>query len=89
MNDVGTIKVVTIRLKGLPPDPDGANAARAAPAGSAVYTYKHEKGMNADEDGLFDLLVDLRHWADREGLDFDDAIEHSKACYVEETTPAP
>lgn len=90
MSDADTIKAVTVRLKGLPPDPEGANASRAKPAQIAVEAYKREKGLVDDgQHGLYDLLIDLRHWADRVGLDFEDTNTRSLECYTEEITPAP
>ncbi len=79
-----TLKAVTTRLVGLPPDPDGLNESRAKRAAETLSAYVRV-GNTDEESQLYDLLVDLRHWADRNGADFDDIVTKSKASYVEET----
>ena len=52
-----------------PPDPEGMNDERAHRAAVAVKAYKAIKGV--DPDCLVrDLLSDLRHFCDRNRLDF-------------------
>jgi hypothetical protein len=84
MEDIDTIRAVTTRLVGLPPDPDHLNDNRASRAQSAMTTYMKSKSTDS-ESCLFDLFVDLRHWADRNGKDFDDTVRRSQDCYIEET----
>lgn len=79
-----TLKAVTTRLVGLPPDPDGLNESRAKRAAETLSAYVRI-GSTGEGSELYDLLVDLRHWADRNGADFDDVVTKSKASYVEET----
>lgn len=84
MSNADTIKAVTIRLKGLPPDPDGLNESRAESAGKAMAAFMKTANTD-DESNLYDLLVNLRHWADRNGRDFDDVVERGRMSYDEET----
>lgn len=79
-----TLKAVTTRLVGLPPDPDGLNERRAEHAAIALQAYVNI-GVTDEESQLYDLLADLRHWADRNGKDFDETVVKSKELYVEET----
>ena len=88
MEAADTIKAVTTRLVGLPSDPDALNDKRAGQAQEAMTAYMDSKSTDA-ESCLFDLLVDLRHWADRSGKDFNDTILRSQLCYAEETNPWP
>lgn len=83
-----TLKAVTTRLVGLPPDPDGLNKNRAQRAADAVSAYVRN-GNTDEESQLYDLLVDLRHWADRNGKDFDETVAKSKDSYLEETKLLP
>lgn len=83
-----TLKAVTTRLVGLPPDPDGLNESRAKRAAGALQVYQRVASTD-DESLLYDLLVDLRHWADRNGTDFDETVAKSKESYVEETKLLP
>jgi hypothetical protein len=72
----------------LPPDPDNMNGARAGWAGAALSTFMTETGTD-QEDALGDLLADLMHWADRNGYDFDAALERARGYYEEETFGEP
>ena len=66
------------------------NDRRADRADAVVSEYVGPERREIDVDPrawLVDLLTDLRHWADRDGLDFDKANEVSKMhheCEVEE-----
>ena len=79
-----TLKAVTTRLVGLPPDPEGLNERRAERAAIALQAYMNI-GATEDDSLLYDLLVDLRHWADHNGKDFDVTVVKSKESYAEET----
>lgn len=37
-----------------------------------------------DQAGLIDALADLMHWAERQGVDFDDALSMATDHYSEE-----
>ena len=84
MSDADTLAAVTTRLTGLPPDPDGLNDKRAEAARVGMAAYVRHKSTD-DESCLYDLLVDLRHWADRNGKDFDDTVKRSQKSYDDET----
>lgn len=71
-------------MRKLPPDPDGQNDDRADWARTALRAFMRATGTDL-EDALGDLLCDLRHWADRNGFDFDATCERSGRMYVEET----
>lgn len=78
-----------------PPDPESDaicdNEKRAAWGLEAVETYAARTGLDispsADgvETAISDLLADLQHVADREGLDFADMVERARNHYEAET----
>jgi hypothetical protein len=72
----------------LPPDPENMNNRRAQLAGAALSTFMKETGTDR-EDALGDLLADLMHWADRNGYDFDAALERGRYHYEAETAGEP
>lgn len=88
MTEADTIKAETVRLKGLPLDPDDMNEVSADAAQVAVSAYMSFKSTDG-ESCIYDLLVDLRHWCDRNGRDFDDTYKRSQKPYDEETSPWP
>ena len=67
----------------LPPDPDNMNDARADWAGAALSAFMQETGTD-EEDALGDLLADLMHWADRNGYEFDAALDRARGHYEAE-----
>lgn len=70
----------------LPADPDGINDERAGWAAVALQAFLSV--CPDDEDAaLADLLCNLRHWADRAGLDFEAVLRGAMRCYFEETAP--
>lgn len=71
----------------LPPDPDSMNHLRAEAARSAVEHFSAiQKTRDEDFDArLIDLLCDLRHLCDREGLRYDQVNERAGRMYREET----
>ena len=71
--------------RAVPPDPEGQNDARAEWAGSALRFFQRSTGTD-HSDALSDLLCNLLHWCDRNGLDFERELERGKCHYDEETT---
>jgi molybdopterin-guanine dinucleotide biosynthesis protein len=76
-------------LDNLPPDPEGKNDDRAGYAGTALSAFATATGMVAaneePETILHDLLCDLMHWCDRNGVSFDAKIADAATTYFEET----
>ena len=64
------------------------NAARAERAALTLQTYCEAAGFRSqdefDPSALQDLICDLAHLADRDGLDIADAVEYGIYCYMEE-----
>lgn len=76
----------------LPPDPDQMNDERAARMGEPIVTYAKTVGLHdgvdfTDDVGsiISDMLCDLRHWCDRQDIDFDTRLGVSKINYNCET----
>jgi hypothetical protein len=73
----------------LPPDPDGQNDERAEWAAESIRTFARVTCMdtaNEDDDTILgDLLCDLMHWCDREGIDFDAVLGAARENYGAET----
>jgi len=85
----------------LPPDPTAdqgiSNGDRAAWAEVALLAFARRTGMLKDQDKmgniegedpfliLADLLTDLGHWCDRNGVDFPSALAHAAWHYHAET----
>lgn len=59
-------------------------ANRAEAALEAWLAKSGEDGPITDPATLADLLADLMHWCDREGIDFDDARESAGLNYAAE-----
>lgn len=68
----------------LPPDPEKQNQARAEWAATAVRAFRKVTGADYD-DAVSDLLVDLGHYCDREGMNFTTALRRASNRYHEET----
>jgi len=70
-------------------DPEGMNQARAEWARAAVDAFRAETRLD-DGDGMDtaigDLLANLAHLCDAEGLDFDHLLSRAMGHYVAETT---
>jgi hypothetical protein len=62
------------------PTHEGMHDNRVAPADSAVRDFQ----FTASPDRLGDLLIDLMHFADRQGFDFEQELEHARASYTAE-----
>lgn len=69
--------------------PDVTNLDRANYAVSAMQTFARETGMNGENHKtvLTDLLADLRHAADRLGLDFDAISMSAKLSHISDFNP--
>ena len=68
----------------LPPDTDGQNDDRAKWAATAIVAFMTETGTDR-QDALADLLADLRHWADRNGVEWRTELRRGMAHYEAET----
>jgi hypothetical protein len=76
----------------LPPDPDNMNADRACWAGECIDLMSEITGCEPGQEALGDLLCNLFHWGDRNGITPDEleAIFASRRkMYDEETRPIP
>jgi hypothetical protein len=69
--------------RALPPDPEGLNNRRADWAQQALEAFQDVTGI--DDEYPVDLLADLMHWCDRNGCDFDVALERARYHYEAET----
>ncbi len=77
----------------LPLDPEEMNEQRASAAKRALLHFARDFGeTDADgdladfsEQNLSDLLVDLAHYCDREGLSLLECFLRAGRCYAEET----
>ena len=70
----------------LPPDTLGKNEQRAGWAGVTLQRFRLISNTDA-ADALCDLLADLRHWCDRNEMDFDNELRKANDHYREETRP--
>ena len=69
------------------PDPDGLNEARASWADVALSTFASKTGA-IRPDVVCHMLTDIRHWCDREGLDFEHELDRARAHYAAEVLDA-
>ena len=69
----------------LPPDPEGMNNDRAEWAAAAMRHFQYTTGCDF-EDAIGDLLADMMHWCDRNGVAFEQALAQAREHYTEETT---
>lgn len=77
-----------VRLEG---SPESQNARRVEWARRAVARLKHETGLtNADglDTAIVDLICDLLHLCNREGLEFEHVLALAKLHYDAETRGA-
>jgi hypothetical protein len=68
----------------LPPDPENMNGDRAEWAAAALRHFQCCTGTDYDT-ALVDLLGDLMHWCDRNGVDFEDELSRARRHYDAET----
>ncbi len=76
-------KTVRASAPALPPDPEGMNDRRARWASLALAAFMAATRTDP-EDAICDLIADLRHWADRNGQDFDREADRGARHYAEE-----
>jgi hypothetical protein len=69
----------------LPPDPEKMNDDRANRAAIIIQQFRAMTGY-CPKHALTWLLCDLMHWADRNGVRFDDALGSARVHYGEETS---
>lgn len=60
------------------------NDQRAEWAEAAIETFQATTGTDR-EDAVADLIADLRHWCDRNGLDWKTELDRGRAMYRDET----
>ncbi len=72
----------------IPPDVDGINDKRAAWAKASLHTFMRATGCDYG-DSLGNFLCDLMHLADRDGFDFELALNRARGHYAAETGAAP
>lgn len=70
--------------KPLPPDPEGQNDNRADWANTGLRAFQQRTGTD-DEDMVADFIADIRHWCDRNGVDFERELARGWEMYEEET----
>jgi hypothetical protein len=70
--------------RNLPPDPENMNGDRAEWAAAALRHFQCCTGTDYD-DSVTDLLGDLMHWCDRNGVDFGDELARARRHYHAET----
>lgn len=74
----------------VPPDPEGKNEDRAEWAQDALEAFAAATHMDTagedDQTIMTDLLCNLRHYADRNGIDFRQCLRIANVHYQEETT---
>lgn len=76
--------------KQLPPDPEGMNDKRAQWAHQALENFGEATGLSMiheKECVVTDLLCDLRHWCDRNEVDFEGSLRMAEMHYEAETNP--
>lgn len=70
--------------KTLPHDPEQMNEQRADWAGTAVDVFQTITGTE-DENKVADFLCNLRHWCDRNDVDFERELARGWEMYEVET----
>ncbi len=68
--------------------PEPCNADRAEWATTALERFCRVTGLSLKDDGpdtaVSDLLADLMHYCDQEGIDFDECVDRGRCHYEEE-----
>jgi len=70
----------------LPADPDEQNDDRSEWAEIALLAFMGQTRTDVG-DAVSDLLADMMHWCDRNGIDFGSELERAQEHYKEETLP--
>jgi hypothetical protein len=76
----------------LPPDPDNMNDDRAAWADVCIHLMSELTGCEPGQEALGDLMCNLFHWGDRNGITPDEMVNlfmSRKRMYHDETMPLP
>lgn len=60
---------------------------RRARAKTAIDAHRDATGSAAYDEALIDLLTDIMHWSDGNGLDFQEALDHAR-FHLEHEQPA-
>lgn len=68
----------------LPADPEELNHQRAGWAAEAILAFRNVTGTDTC-DAVSDLIADLAHWCDRNGISFAAELERGRMHYEEET----
>jgi hypothetical protein len=74
----------------LPPDPEGMNDDRAEWADDVLRRFASITDMHFLKDQpelVSDLIADIHHWCDRNGVDFDQSVANAAGHYIAETSP--
>jgi hypothetical protein len=72
------------RRRVLPTDPEGDNDRRARDAGTALEGFG-EVTSTDDQDAVADLVTNVMHWCDRNGVAFCSELKRAWRSYDEET----
>jgi len=90
--EISTVKVVVRHpMAILNPDAEPTNAVRAQRIDSLLMVYSLSRGEEQSETDVYELaslLTDIRHWCDREQIDFYTALDVSYQHYLEERQEA-
>jgi hypothetical protein len=60
---------------------------RRATAQVVIDAYCQATKHRAPDEALIDLLADLMHWTDGNGLDFQNALDHARVHHDAEVQP--
>jgi hypothetical protein len=73
----------------LPPDPDNLNDDRAHWAGVCIDSMADLTGCEQGQEALGDLLTNMFHWCDRNGLagEMPNLFARAHRMYTDETMP--
>jgi hypothetical protein len=64
------------------------NDDRASWARTALVAFGNTTGQNIEDEAevmLYDLIIDLAHWCDRNDVSLADQLDHAKRLYAAET----
>lgn len=75
----------------MPPDPEQMNDRRSEWAAHALDTFSRDtyhRPLGAGEDNettASDLVADIRHWCDRNGVEWESVLRRAEGHYADET----